>query len=111
MLQYIPSVEYFKRYSVYGITLLLATGKRGLGRFTYASMSSRKTFQREMGTRERPCICEQIRASNPTLFPPMLIMALWMGKLGFELEILADHTFSQIKRGERIWPSQRSKRI
>ena len=34
------------------------------------------------------------------------IMARWMGKLGFELEILADYTFSQIKRGERIFADE-----
>lgn len=34
------------------------------------------------------------------------IMARWMGKLGFELEILADYIFSQIKRGERIFADE-----
>jgi len=34
------------------------------------------------------------------------IMARWMGKLGFELEILADSIFSQIKRGERIFADE-----
>ncbi|MGF6179004.1 IS66 family transposase, partial [Ensifer sp. 4252] len=34
------------------------------------------------------------------------IMARWMGKLGFELELLADYTFSQIKRGERIFADE-----
>jgi transposase len=34
------------------------------------------------------------------------IMARWMGKLGFELEILAGYTFSQIKRGERIFADE-----
>jgi transposase len=34
------------------------------------------------------------------------IMARWMGKLGFELEILADYTFSRIKRGERIFADE-----
>ncbi len=34
------------------------------------------------------------------------IMARWMGKLGFELDILADYIFSQIKRGERIFAEE-----
>ncbi|WP_028749702.1 IS66 family transposase [Rhizobium mesoamericanum] len=34
------------------------------------------------------------------------VMARWMGKLGFELEILADYTFNQIKQGERIFADE-----
>ncbi|RVK04548.1 IS66 family transposase [Sinorhizobium meliloti] len=33
-------------------------------------------------------------------------MARWMGKLGFELEILADYTFDRIKEAERIFADE-----
>lgn len=33
-------------------------------------------------------------------------MAQWMGKLGFELEILADYLFYEIKKGERIFADE-----
>ncbi len=34
------------------------------------------------------------------------LMAQWMGKLGFELEILADYLFDEIKKAERIFANQ-----
>ncbi|TCN31303.1 IS66 family transposase [Sinorhizobium americanum] len=34
------------------------------------------------------------------------LMAQWMGKLGFELEILADYLFDEIKKGERIFADE-----
>ena len=34
------------------------------------------------------------------------LMAQWMGKLGFELEILADYLFDKIKKGERIFADE-----
>jgi hypothetical protein len=34
------------------------------------------------------------------------LMAQWMGKLGFELEILADYVLSQIKKAERIFADE-----
>lgn len=34
------------------------------------------------------------------------LMAQWMGRLGFELDILADHLFTQVKKGERIFADE-----
>jgi transposase len=34
------------------------------------------------------------------------LMARWMGKLGFELQILADYIFDRIKEGERIFADE-----
>ncbi|EGF93770.1 transposase IS66 family protein [Asticcacaulis biprosthecium C19] len=34
------------------------------------------------------------------------LMAQWMGKVGFELEILADYVLAQIKRGERVFADE-----
>ncbi|TDW16356.1 transposase IS66 family protein [Rhizobium azibense] len=34
------------------------------------------------------------------------LMAQWMGKLGFELEILSDYLFDEIKKGERIFADE-----
>lgn len=34
------------------------------------------------------------------------LMVQWMGKLGFELEILADYLFDEIKKGERIFADE-----
>lgn len=34
------------------------------------------------------------------------LMARWMGRVSFELEILADYTFAQIKQGERIFADE-----
>ncbi|MFK3664697.1 IS66 family transposase [Ochrobactrum teleogrylli] len=34
------------------------------------------------------------------------LMAQWMGKLGFELEILADYLFDEIKKAERIFADE-----
>ena len=33
-------------------------------------------------------------------------MAQWMGKLGFELEPLADYVLARIKQGERIFADE-----
>jgi len=34
------------------------------------------------------------------------LMAQWMGRLGFELEILADYILAQIKKAERIFADE-----
>ena len=34
------------------------------------------------------------------------LMAQWMGKLGFEVEILADYLFDEIKKAERIFADE-----
>ncbi|MBP1299638.1 MULTISPECIES: IS66 family transposase [Bradyrhizobium] len=34
------------------------------------------------------------------------LMAQWMGKLGFELEILADYIFSEVKKAERVFADE-----
>lgn len=34
------------------------------------------------------------------------LMAQWMGRLGFELDILADHLFDQVKKGDRIFADE-----
>jgi len=33
-------------------------------------------------------------------------MAHWMGKLGFELEIMADYIFSELKNAERVFANE-----
>lgn len=33
-------------------------------------------------------------------------MAQWMGKLGFELEIMADYIFSEVKKAERAFADE-----
>jgi hypothetical protein len=34
------------------------------------------------------------------------LMAQWMGKLGFELEIMADYIFSEVKKAERVFADE-----
>ncbi|MGY4167583.1 transposase [Bradyrhizobium sp. USDA 4529] len=34
------------------------------------------------------------------------LMAQWMGKLGFELEIIADYIFSEVKKAERVFADE-----
>ncbi|MCP1909489.1 hypothetical protein J2R96_001969 [Bradyrhizobium elkanii] len=34
------------------------------------------------------------------------LMAQWMGKLGFELEIMADYIFSDVKKAERVFADE-----
>lgn len=34
------------------------------------------------------------------------LMAQWMGKLGFELEIVADYIFSEVKTAERVFADE-----
>ncbi len=34
------------------------------------------------------------------------LMAQWMGRLGFELAMLADHLFAEVKKGERIFADE-----
>ncbi|SFQ35993.1 Transposase [Bradyrhizobium sp. Ghvi] len=34
------------------------------------------------------------------------LMAQWMGKLGFELEIVADYVFSEVKKAERVFADE-----
>ncbi|MBB4365244.1 transposase [Bradyrhizobium sp. CIR18] len=34
------------------------------------------------------------------------LMAQWMGKLGFELEIVADYIFSEVKKADRIFADE-----